>query len=64
VMLTDDWTRSAGARGEVKEAVRLGIPCFLSTRLLGAWIEGAPTVETAIGPAMLRDVIQTIEGQP
>jgi hypothetical protein len=41
VVCTDDWQRSEGARNEVAEAKRLGIPVFESITDLQAWLSGA-----------------------
>jgi len=38
VMLTPDWEKSGGARAEVEEAHRLGIPVFESLALLRRWL--------------------------
>lgn len=37
VLLTYDWQDSEGARAEVKEASRLGLPLFFDTDDLAAW---------------------------
>lgn len=43
VILTSDWERSSGARGEREEAERIGLPVFESPEELKAWLEaGAP----------------------
>lgn len=38
IMLVPGWTSSAGTRGEVKEAERLGLPVFEEVDALGAWL--------------------------
>jgi hypothetical protein len=38
VILTDDWRRSAGARGERAEAERLGMAVFENVRELAVWL--------------------------
>lgn len=51
VLFTDDWRRSAGARGEMAEAARLEMPVFYSVASLKRWLEGgnAPAMVAAIG---------------
>jgi hypothetical protein len=54
VICTDDWQRSAGARNEVAEARRLGIPVFESVAELQAWAaqaEGSASTATPRGGA-------------
>jgi hypothetical protein len=46
VICTDDWQRSEGARNEVAEAKRLGIPVFLTIDELKIWT-GAQAVAAA-----------------
>lgn len=59
VMLTSDWKRSAGARGEVLEAIERGIPCFISLIQLGAWLRGsAGSSYAAASPDFLRALIK------
>lgn len=53
VLLVDDWAKSRGARGEVREAVRLGLPCFLWSTALGEWLAGTPAERCAISPDAL-----------
>jgi hypothetical protein len=38
VLVTTDWRDSAGARGEVNEAKRIGLPVFDGTTALGEWL--------------------------
>ena len=38
VLVTPDWERSFGARGEVEEAKRLGIPVFYGLSTLEGWL--------------------------
>ncbi len=38
VILTDDWERSSGARGEAQEAHRLGMPVFHGVEGLRVWL--------------------------
>lgn len=38
VVLVDNWEASGGARGEVAEAQRLGLPVFQSLAELAAWL--------------------------
>ncbi len=38
VMLTPDWRRSSGAKAEVREAIKYGIPVFEDIWSLKAWI--------------------------
>lgn len=38
VIVTSDWERSFGARGEVEEAIRLGIPVFYGLSTLECWL--------------------------
>jgi nucleoside 2-deoxyribosyltransferase len=45
VILTDDWLRSTGARGEVTEARALGRPVFKTIPELGEWIERMRGIE-------------------
>jgi hypothetical protein len=39
VMMTLDWNRSRGARGEWEEAMRLGIPVFFDLGRLKEWLD-------------------------
>jgi hypothetical protein len=39
VLFTADWQRSRGARGEHQEAVRLGMPVFVTVDDLREWLE-------------------------
>jgi Domain of unknown function (DUF4406) len=39
VILTPDWTRSSGAKGEAREAYRLGLPVFYSLDGLAHWLD-------------------------
>ena len=39
IILTDDWERSSGARGERTEAERRGMPVFETIEELKAWVE-------------------------
>lgn len=45
VFLRYNWHASSGARGEVAEAVALGIPCFDVLDHLQAWLEGRETLD-------------------
>lgn len=42
VVLTDDWERSAGARGEVDDAGRHGIPVLYTLPDLARWLRNTP----------------------
>lgn len=39
VIFTLDWERSSGARGEHREALRLGLPIFYTVGKLQYWLE-------------------------
>lgn len=43
VLVTDNWRDSAGARGEVHEAKRIGLPVFDSLTALGEWLDKPAT---------------------
>ncbi len=40
VVLTPDWRRSSGARAEVREAIKLGIPVFENFSNFRYWADG------------------------
>jgi len=40
VVLTEGWERSSGARGQVREAISLGIPVLFTSEHLGRWLAG------------------------
>ena len=42
VVLTHDWERSSGARAEVAEAERIGLPVFLGAAELNDWLQLTP----------------------
>ena len=42
VILTEDWQRSSGARGEREFALRQGIPTFYTLADLKEWLEEVP----------------------
>lgn len=48
VILTPDWQRSTGARAEVAEARRIGMPVFSSLAELSAWL-GVPSLRESSG---------------
>jgi hypothetical protein len=41
MILTPDWRRSSGARAEVAEADKIGMPVFYGTDELREWLTGA-----------------------
>ena len=54
VVCTDDWQRSEGARNEVIEAKRLGIPVFETIEALAQWLgsenaSGTPDAAGVVG---------------
>ena len=49
VLCTEDWERSAGARGEIKLAREIAIPVFEAIDELKSWLESATLVRTGSG---------------
>lgn len=61
VLLTENWTKSAGARAEAAEAGRRNIPCFMTLTALAAWLGGTPVEQTAFDPEFVRHIARSLE---
>ena len=64
VLFTDDWQRSAGARGEHEEAIKIGLPIFYGLASLAAWREDAGPTRSelrAMASPETRTLLQAVE---
>ena len=64
VLFTADWQRSAGARGEYDEAIKIGLPIFYGLASLAAWREDAGPTRSelrAMASPETRTLLQAVE---